>query len=443
MPAINPRKIAIDTLALNEQRKEPVDRIFNDLVCLEDFDSKDKNLAMAIIYGVLRHKLEIEAIISHYATQSISQMKQRVRMALCVGLYQLLFMDRIPSSAAVNETINGFGSKPKHLKGFINGLLRNVGRHLPETQQLLQELPSAIKRNHPHWLQKSWENDFGPDKTKEICENNNHPAPLSIRVNCKLTSTKKLLTEFTNNNLNAQPGQLVADAILLTDFRGPMDIIPGFNQGLFHVQDQGAQLISQLLAPFPRGKYLDACAGLGGKTITMDQLLPPEATITALDPSTSRLSLLKDNINRCQCRPIEIINDDIQHHQQNSNVCYDAILIDAPCSGLGVIRRQPDIRWHRTKKHINLAAEKQIEIINAASQLIKPNGLLIYATCSISKIENELVIADFLKNHPNFKITTPTNCQNLKHLLNNDGFLAILPGPEIDGFFGVQLTRIS
>ncbi len=436
------RGLAIRCLVDQQRSKEPVDQVLATLVDQHPLtDHRDRQLAMALIYGVLRHRQELDAILQHYSKTALGKLKPMVLQALRIGLAQLLFLDRIPHSAAVNETIQGLGRQPKWLKGFVNGVLRTMARDIDGVRKRLATLPPEKQLNHPDWLVKMWQEQFGPQQSRAICLANNALPPLSLRLNPQLISRADFLAQLAEKDIAAQPGHFADQAVLLTDFQGRIDSLPGYEQGWFHVQDEAAQLIAALFADLPSGAYLDGCAGLGGKTILLDQVLPATATLATVEPHAGRLALLKENLQRCHCRPISCHSTTIEDFAPSHLAAFDGVLLDAPCSGLGVIRRQPDIRWNRTLADLENLALNQLKILTTAATVVREGGVIVYVTCSLSTLENEDVITAFLQAHPHFSIQSLELSGPAEPFLTPQGFLRTLPSQGLDGFFAARLVR--
>jgi 16S rRNA (cytosine967-C5)-methyltransferase len=435
------RLIAINTLCRLQESREPVDRILEDLCRGIAIDQRDRQLAMAIVYGVCRKRAYLDWVLSQFSKHPLAKVKNRTLQALRTGVFQILFLDRIPDSAAVNETVAAFKEikQPKHLTGFVNGMLRTISR---KKESIASDTDPAIPEkallNHPDWLLKRWRH-YGKDTTTSICRYNNEPATLCLRVNRKLTSTDDFINRLRKADVTTQAGNFSPDAVYLPEYRGNIQTIPGYDEGLFQVQDEAAQLVTLLLGPFTGKRYLDGCAGLGGKATHLAQLLPGDCEITAVDPSRRRIELLKQNSGS---------RDMVIHHCSLENIPdkgpYDGILIDAPCSGTGVIGRHPDIRWNRQPDELAGYRARQIGLLQTAANLMEKGGVLVYATCSLEPEENDEVIQTFIADHPEFHLT---DCRRYlpgqaAKLIDRQGFFRTIPGRDnLDGFFAARLEK--
>ncbi len=406
----------------------------------------DRQLATNIIYGVLRLRQSLDLILQELCTQPITKLKPFVHQALAVGLYQIFFLDRIPESAAVNESVKALQTArlPKKLQGFVNGVLRNSIRRRNELQALLEN-PAQPTLNHPQWLTKRWEKRFGPEETIRICRQNNEQQPLSLQVNSCTIERDELLKKLSESGITARKGRYSEDALILDNYHGGVSRLPGFTEGTFQIQDQGAQLLARLLGPIqPQGEYLDGCAGVGGKTSVMVQLCYSlQARVSAVEPDKERQGKFEDNMKRLHPElNITLFPGSLQDFSASCRTTFHGILLDAPCSGTGVIGRHPDIRWNRRAEDLAGYQQTQLDLLQTAAPLLCPQGILVYATCSLEEEENEQVIKQFLAANQDFSLQ---DCRKYlppaAHDLVRNCCFAPLPGPEIDGFFAARLMK--
>ncbi len=440
-----PRSAAIDILCEWQETGQSIDLI-KERLAPSFSEPRDTQLTAALVFGVLRQCGHLDWILSKFSSHPLSKMKPLTLQALRVGLYQLLYMDRIPASAAINESVQVIkkNRQPKWLSGFVNGLLRNVSRKL-ESSQMDFDLPLHAKLSHPQWLIDRWLKRWGQEKTEEICLSNNTPAQLCLCVNTSRIEPDTLRHNFQQSGIQADPGLFSPEALILRDYRGPVTNLPGFAEGLFQVQDETAQLVVHLLSPFTPGNYLDGCAGLGGKTSLLAQKMRGNLSITAVEPQAGRSSLLTENLERLgfSAQVTTFAGDIASFHEQTDDL-FTGVLIDAPCSGTGVIRRHPDIRWNREPNDFLKFQQKQLNILKTAAKLTKPNGALVYATCSMEPEENEEVITLFLKKQPEFHLENARDFLpgSAEKLVDESGFLKTIPGKNCsDGFFAARLRK--
>ncbi len=462
--SISARFAAIDTLRRLKKERIPLTQIFDKLLANRTIQAKDRQLANNIIHGVLRNQQSLERMLQQLCTIPLRKLHPFVLQALHVGLYQIMFLDRIPDSAAVNESVNAAKTArlPKRLHGFINGVLRNAVRKQNELMQFCQNEKEPLL-NHPDWLVKRWSKQFGKERAIAICLHNNKQAPLVIQCNHGQISREALLKQFTTHGFSATYSTFGDTGIEIMNYHGPITALPGFTEGLFHVQDQGAQLLCELIKPvLPGGKYLDACAGVGGKSSILLQLLQKsKSQLFAVEPHPGRQKKFKQNMTRVHPGvTIPLFQGTLQQFAAQTDKQFHGIFMDVPCSGTGVCGRHPDIRWNRRESDLQQFQEKQLALLECAAPLLRPKGALVYATCSLEHIENERVIEQFLTKHSDFYLEDCANCfANIKdevgldsvsgqtkamphpHTFIDSGFFVSTPQPGIDGFFGARLRK--
>lgn len=441
------RFAAIEALVRLDRTRYPIKQLLETVADQCQLLGVERGLAMNLVYGVLRQRDYLDLLLVQLCNRPISQLDTFVRFALLVGLYQLFCLDRIPESAAVNETVNAVkvAGLKKHLQGFVNGVLRAATRKRDElpTPDSLQTSGEPIL-NHPQWLTSRWRNHFGQSEMERICAVNNLEPQLTLRVNTRQVSPDLLADKLQQAGILVRPGRYAPDSLVLPDYQGAIPALPGYADGWFQVQDEAAQLATLLLGPFTnQAAYLDGCAGIGGKTSHILQLMTGKSRVVAVEPEPQRLRLLQENMLRLFPEShLTICSTKLQQYCRTSRLQFDRILIDAPCSGTGVIGRHPDIRWNRQPEDLGGYQLEQLDLLDCAAELVAPQGVLVYTTCSIEPEENQLVVEKFLNEHPTF---TLTSCkaylpETAASLIDGD-FFAPHPAATIDGFFGARLER--
>ncbi len=442
------RYLAVQCLTHWDRDRQAIQPYVDSLVYDSTLTGSDRYLAVMLIQGVLRQLQYLDAIISRFAKHPLRKMKPLMLMTLRVGVYQILFLERIPDSAAVNETVKVLKAKnqPQWIINFANGVLRNISRkkaELPGPEHAGKNNSAIL--NHPEWLIRRWQGRYGPEQTNEICRNNNKEPFFVLRVNTLRTSQEKLAEMFSAAGIEVHKGSYAPDSLVIESPKGPISDLPGFAAGLFHVQDEAAQLVTLLLGPFDlAGNFLDACAGLGGKTCQLMQLLPHDAKLVAVEPSNQRFQRLVKNIQRLgMTENITMVHQRLDDMLQNNIARFHGILVDAPCSGTGVIRRHPDIRWNRRQEDLQTYQQLQLEILQQAGHLLVPGGVLVYATCSMEQEENQMVIEAFLAGNPNFFLSDAEKYvpDSARKLVSSNGYFTTTPAAGLDGFFGARLVR--
>lgn len=383
---------------------------------------KDKALLQEISFGALR----VLPLLNWYLSQLMSKEltgKQRIlHYLLLVGLYQLIYT-RIPPHAAVAETVNGVVAlKRPQLKGLINGVLRQFQRQSDELEQSAQK--HDCRYLHPDWILKRLQKAY-PDQWQNIVEANNQKPPMWIRVNRQHHSREQYMALLRDVNIEAFADELHLDAIRLVAPQ-PVSILPGFQLGWVTVQDLSAQESVCYLQPQNNEIILDLCAAPGGKTTHILEVAP-EAEVIAVDIDSQRVKRIEENLSRLTQKAEVIVGDGKEPQLWAGERLFDKILLDAPCSATGVIRRHPDIKWLRRDSDINELVQLQKDILFAIWSYLKPGGVLVYATCSVFPEENELQIQHFLAKTPDAKLVKLTKedaagKQNLPSLTGGDGF---------------------
>lgn len=413
---------------------------------------RDRALFNALIYGVLRWRGRLDYILSHFSDRSLKQIEPGVLNILRLGLFQILYLDRIPDSATVNtavELTRRVGVS--RAAGFVNALLRNAAaNHMSVVFPALKSDPVvffAVVHSLPAWLARRWLQRYKPDTLLTLCDTINAIPPITIRANTLKTTRQQLLLSLANDVEHVAATPDTPDGITLNKLKRAIPDLPAFKAGWFQVQDAAAQLVSLLLDPQPGESVLDACAGLGGKTAHLAQLMQNKGRIVAIDRDQMKLQQLGMEMQRLGISIVHAyrynLASPLKPDQQKQ---FDRILLDAPCSGLGVLRRNPDIKWKSSAADLKRHARVQQQLLDNLAPHVKPDGVLVYAVCSIEPEENEGVIDPFLKNHPEFVIDK--NPGRLPETLWPEISAAIgfktLPIPgNMDGFYFVRLKRVK
>ncbi|CAK9886470.1 MAG: Ribosomal RNA small subunit methyltransferase B [Candidatus Erwinia impunctatus] len=396
-------------------------------------EAKDAALLQEICFGVLRTLPQLEWVIGQLMTRPLKGKQRVIHFLLMVGLYQLLFT-RVPAHAAIAETVNGaVALKKEPYKGVVNGVLRQFQRQ----QNFFSDNITAGERGylHPSWLlnrlKKAW-----PAQWEAIVSANNQRPPMWLRINRCYHSPESWLTLLRNEGYEGEIDPRYTDAVRLTTPLS-VNLLPGFSEGWVTVQDASAQQSVALLAPQEGETILDLCAAPGGKTTHILEGAP-SAQVTAVDVDSHRLGLVRENLHRLKMQATLICGDGRTPEKWcEDNQQFDRILLDAPCSATGVIRRHPDIKWLRRDSDIAELAKLQREILEAIWPYLKDGGVLLYATCSIMPEENSHQIAQFLSRHDDAKLQPET------HHDSNVG-LQYLPTAEGgDGFFYAKIVKRS
>jgi len=389
---------------------------------------QDQALLQELCFGVCRWYQRLSAQIDMLLDKPLKAKDTDVKILLLLGLYQLEFT-RIPSHAAISETVQACKQlKKASASGLINAILRRSQR---EKESMLDSLNKKTDYlySHPYWLIKRLKQAW-PEHWQDICAANNERAPMSLRVNAQRNSRDNYLQQLSDAGIKANSCPY-SDYGISLEKPANVETLPGFGDGLCSVQDEAAQLAATLLQLEPGQHVLDACAAPGGKTCHLLELEPQLASLTALELDAERAKRIHQNLNRLQLNANVIEGDASQPNQWWDKQSYDRILLDAPCSATGVIRRHPDIKLLRRDEDIAALAELQLQILHALWSLLKPHGILLYATCSVLPDENEQVIAAFLEQQGDAEIlpieatwgiTGDAGRQLFPQLQGHDGF---------------------
>ncbi|CAN2046756.1 16S rRNA (cytosine967-C5)-methyltransferase [Candidatus Magnetomoraceae bacterium gMMP-13] len=440
----DPRKIAFKILNRLEKEGVFLNALMQEFLPL--LPSRDRSLMNAIVYGVLRWRGRLDWIIKSLSKTPVSKIDSRVMNILRIGLFQIIYMDKIPASAAVNTSVEITKSFAKNwVVRYVNGLLRNAARKNPDfsfpdpKKNHIKWL--AVTKSYPEWLIKRWLKQFGKEETERLCDACNIIPPITVRINTLKTSEKELIKDIETQVESLKQTHFASNAISFYRPLKPIAKMKSFQKGWFQVQDEAAQLVTAMLYPKPGETILDACAGLGGKTGHIGQLMQNQGRIIAVDQDEKKLSSLSLEMKRLGISIVETMLHDWNEPLKQSFL-FDRILLDAPCSGLGIIRRNPDAKWNKTEKSLIKLHNQQLLFLKNTAPLLKPGGCLVYAVCSIELEENEEVIKKFLEFHPDFHIMTENSnfLPELQAIANKSGWLKIFPyHHNTDGFFIICL----
>ena len=386
-------------------------------------------------------------MIAKLSNRKIERIDPKILEILRIGVYQIAFMDKIPHRAAVNEAVN-LAKKYGHkgLVGFTNGILRNFSRKKEKVMEVdvkdkIDYL--TIKYSHPKWMVKRWIKEFSYDFTESLLKHNNSKPKLNIRVNTLKVTREELKNLLLNYGYEVDETPYAKDGLIIEN---PIRIteIEEFNKGYFTIQDESSMLVAEILSPKENAVVLDLCSAPGGKSTHMAQIMNNKGRIISCDIYDHKLNLVKETANRLGITIIETQKQDALKLNEEFIEKMDYVLVDAPCSGLGIIRRRPEIKWNRQEKDIEELSSIQKQILNNAGKYLKPGGALVYSTCTIEREENLGVIEDFLKKNNNFVL------YEFKHEINQStdnrekGYIQLFPHIHgTDGFFIARIVKQS
>jgi len=442
------REIALEILYQIESKGAYSNLELNSILEKYNPPKEERNLTTELVYGVLRRRNTLDWIIEQFSKRPVEKMTGWIRNILRLSVYQLVFLDRIPISAACNEGVN-LAKKRGHLgvSKFVNAILRNVARNLadlpwPSPNNLAQYI--SIKYSHPLWMVEKWLARLGKDGTIALCEANNQSPPLTIRTNSLKITREQLAADLEKKGIKNQVSSLVSEGIKLLGVSslGKMD---AYQKGLFQVQDESSMLAAHLLDPQPGENILDACSAPGGKTTHLAEKMKNHGKIIANELYEHKIPLIEESCQRLGIDIVETRVGDARDLASLYSKQMDRVLVDAPCSGLGVLRRKPDARWKKKPEDIEELNKVQLEILESAAQCLKPGGILVYSTCSIEPEENQGILQSFLARNPDFQLSSIREYLPevlTKRELDNPSYLQLHPQDyNTDGFFLSRLER--
>jgi 16S rRNA (cytosine967-C5)-methyltransferase len=401
-----PREIAARLLQRRDHGGDFIENLLERALAEARLSPADRGLCQELVYGVVRWEATLDFLIAR-KTDGRPQ-KAALQNLLRLGLYQIFWLDRIPNHAAVHETVelakrSGFGPQA----GFINAVLRGYLREFDSTKNLLAELKQTqphLGWSHPEWLVARWQTKWSAEKTAQLLEWNNTPPKTFARVNTLKTDAGKLLPQWRGEDVEydfVRRDWLDENLVFELKSHPPLATLPSFQQGQFYVQDPGTLLAVRELNPQPVETILDLCAAPGGKATYIAQLLQNQGKVIAHDTAPERLKLIAENCARLGVTCVEIIlNSEFEIRKSQ----FDKILVDAPCSNTGVMRRRVDLRWRIRPEEIERLRTAQLQLLRNAATLLKPGGILVYSTCSLEPEENCGVVEQFLREQNGVKL---------------------------------------
>ncbi len=447
----DPRQLALNTLMALEKRGLTLEKAWADRSrAFSSLSHRDRTLARAIVFGVLRWRGKLDWIIGQLSSTPFDKLAIPIRNLLRIGLFQMMALDRVPDSAAIHSTVELTKTLNKPwLTRFVNALLRQYQRRRDDIPWPdgadSPDLAVAVKTSHPEWLVRRWMARLGPEETLAACEANNTIPAISLRANTLKTDRRRLALAVKSSADRMDTNRFLPDALSIEGLRVPIDRMVPFQSGWFQVQDEASQLISLILDPRPGDRVLDVCAGRGGKTGHLAQLMDNRGDIIAVDIDGDKLKTLDGEMVRLGVTIVRTLVEDVTTWEDGGlKNPANRVLVDAPCSGLGVIRRHPEARWDPKKRDLNRFQLRQGQLLERASRWVCPGGILVYAVCSTEPEEGIDVVRSFLRQNEDFQLASDWGnwSEHIAPFATEAGLFTSWPHRHgTDGFFASRLVK--
>jgi 16S rRNA (cytosine967-C5)-methyltransferase len=407
------REVALDVLIKVEKEQAFSNLVLNTALQQAELSRPDAGLATELVYGTIQRKLSLDYALAELAAKGLSKLELWVLQLLRLSAYQILFLDRVPAHAAVNEAVT-IAKRRGHagISGMMNGMLRNLIRRREELSPeaaagkpgLSPARRIALRHSYPEWLASRWIAAYGEAAAERICAAGNEPPRASIRVNPLRGTREDTISMLADAGIEAEASTLSPYGVVARRGGSLADTI-GFRDGRWTVQDESSMLVAQAAQPAPGMTVLDCCAAPGGKSTHLAELMHNEGRVIANDLHPHKRALIEQQAQRLGLSCIEAVTGDaVELGSRFAPASFDLVLLDAPCSGLGVIARKPEIKWTKTEDDIAAIASIQHELIDSVASLVKPGGRFVYSTCTIERDENERQIDRFLQQHPDYEL---------------------------------------
>ncbi|RDY24878.1 16S rRNA (cytosine(967)-C(5))-methyltransferase RsmB [Romboutsia maritimum] len=437
------REIAFKVLCDIEENSNYSNMAINKHFKNLDMNNQDRGLATELIYGVVENKYYLDYIIDKLSKIKSQKLSICVKILLRMGIYQIAFLDSISDYAAVNETVSLAKKYDNRSSGFINAILRNVIRKREDILNVDIDdkvMYLSTKYSYKPWLIKNWIVNFGEEFTEDLLEANNERPSIYIRTNTLKISRDELINKLNENDIKAYKVPNIEEAIRVENLKN-IENNDLFKQGLFTIQDISSMIVGKVMNPTEKSLVLDVCSAPGGKTTHIATLMNNTGTVVSRDIFDHKLKLIKSTVDRLGLTNVQIEKQDASLEDENSVDKFDYVLADVPCSGLGIIRRKPEIKF-KEKAELKDLPNIQRTILDNAAKCVKVGGILIYSTCTIQENENINVINEFLQENENFELV-PIKEVNVDLDNQDKGYLKIYPNIHgMDGFFISKLKRV-
>jgi 16S rRNA (cytosine967-C5)-methyltransferase len=439
-----PRGTAIKILNRIDRSDAYLDKLLDAELRSDEMNELDKGLMNEIVTGVVRWQMKLDWVLTGFFHGNFTKAETNVKNTLRVALYQILFLDKVPQSAAVNQAVEFIKRlRNQKIADLVNAVLRNIIRNIENirypdpSEDRIRHL--AVVESHPTWLVNRWVARFGYDEAQKLLSSNNRRPDLTLRVNRLKIAFDYFLSQLSQNQIQFSRSTYL-DYFVRVQHMAGIGSSEMFRQGFFSVQDESGGLAVELLDPKPGERIIDLCSAPGGKTMFIGELMKNVGEIVAVDRYETRLNIVKNAAQRLGVANAHFMVADAATIQLSSA---DKVLVDAPCSGLGVLAKKPDSKWRREPDDIRELVKLQRSILENATTLVKPGGCIVYSTCTTEPEENFDIIREFLTNHQDYSIEPPGEIIP-KDVVSANGCIETFPHRHgMDGSFAVRLRKKS
>ena len=407
-------------------------------------DKHQRSFITRLFQGTLERRIELDFIINQFSKTPVNKMKPVIREILRMGVYQIKYMDNVPVSAVCNEGVKlAEKRKFKNLKGFVNGILRNVARNIEKIEYPKEQKERlSVIYSVPKWIIEKWTKEYGISKTEEMLEGLYKPKATSVRCNTSKATVEEIVKSLEYQGTTVEKSKLYDKALKISGY-DKLENLDVFKAGMITVQDESSMMVGIAANPKEKDYIIDVCAAPGGKSLHMADKMQGQGMVDARDLTDYKVGLIEENIERTQTLNIRAHRKDATLLDKESVEKADIVLADVPCSGLGVIGKKTDIKYRTDEDKIQELAVLQKQILHNAASYVKPGGILIYSTCTITSEENQSNVAWFTENYP-FVLESldPYLCEELHSETTAQGWLQLLPGVhKTDGFFLARMRK--
>ena len=448
----NGRDLAIQVVYLCEQEDMYSHVAWSQSVYGRDYDQREKKFAMELALGTLRRKATLDYVIQRYSKRKTADIDPLTLNVLRTALYQMYFMGSVPKHSAVDEAVNSckcLGNSKA--SGFVNAVLRKASAIDLEAEldslSFDEATNMSIRHSYPKWIVERWIETLGADGAEMMCVAQNKQPCVSARLNLLRGDVDEVSKVLKDEGLTVHPGNYLPEAVVLEDVN-PIEEYESFRSGHFTVQDESSMLVAHVLGAKPSWKVADVCSAPGGKATHIAELMEDRGFVLACDVNARRVQMVRDVVDRLKLESVKVEQCDAREISEKYDCDFDAVLVDAPCSGLGVLSRRADSRWRKQLQDVAELSQIQYDILESVCRLVKSGGVLVYSTCTVERAENQDLIGKFLSKHPEFRPYPVKRILNdisphFSYLDDDQFFVQLLPYKDhVDGFFICKMEKL-